>query len=276
MANWKFDKWCAEATSKIVFPPDRYAVERELRGHLLDHYEAELSQGATREEAEERTLAAMGPARDIAQELGLIHRPFWGRFHLVTRWAAIGMVCLFLFLLSSWLLKSYVLFHTFTYPEYHLYDPFEDTAAFDDAGTYRRVSCGEPLSLSFSDGYLFVLRQYALWEDCHVDTQGQPLQEETMYIRLQVISLVPWASQTDISRWFGARDDLGNVYSPAYAQTGGPYFQSSVYHTAPGVYTHILRSSEYCSRGASRLELFCTRGGREILLSMPLTEEVAG
>lgn len=275
MANLKFEKWCTDAASKIVFPPDRYAVERELRGHLMDHYEQELSLGATHEEAVENTLAAMGAVEDIAQELGLIHRPFWGRFHLATRYAAIAMICLFLFFLSAWLLKSYVLFHTFTYPAYHVYDPFEDTSAFDNAGTYQRVASGKPYSLSYCDGYLFVLRQYALWENSRTDCTGLPRQEENMYIQLQVINLVPWAAQTDISRWFGARDDLGNVYSPAYQRAEGAYLSSSIYHTSPSVYTHIIRFSEYQSQEARRLELFYDRGGRSVTLGIDLPEEVA-
>lgn len=274
MANWKFEKWAADATSKIVFSPDRYAVERELRGHLQDRYEAELEKGATPLQAEERTLAAMGPAEEIAVELGLIHRPFWGRLHLVSRWMARTMVFLTLFFLVAWLLKSYVLFQTYTYPTYYRYDPFADTAFSDNGGSSRRLALGKPCSVSFSDGYLFILQQYALWEDSSTDSQGSARQEESMYLQMQVVSLVPWAAQTDISRWFGARDDLGNTYAPAYNRDGGDYLTGSVYHTGPGVYTHILRFSRYRSQEASRLELFCNRGGRHITLGFSM-EEVA-
>ena len=272
MANWRFEKWCETAVSRIVFPPDRYAVERELRGHLQDRYESELARGATAKEAEEATLAAMGAPEEIALELGLIHRPFWGRFHQLSRWAATGMVCLTLFSLFAWVLLHYVFFQSYSYPVWYRYDPFEDTTYVDDSSSSRRLARGEPLSVSYSDGYLFVLREYALWEDRGSDSLGNAKREDAMYLKMQVVSLVPWAAQTDISRWFSARDDLGNLYSPAYAREGEDYLTSSVYHTGPGVYTHILRFSRYHSREAGYLELVCDRGGRDVHLVVDLKE----
>ena len=71
-------KWLNDATSKIQFPPDRKAVQRELSGHIEDlcgHYAAA---GLDEEAAEEAALKAMGDPGAIAADLGRIHRPWLG------------------------------------------------------------------------------------------------------------------------------------------------------------------------------------------------------
>lgn len=275
MVNFSFQKWCAEAVSRIVFVPDRLEVERELYQHMRDRYEYAVQSGLDPKEAEKQTLAALGDPQEIAPQLGQIHRPFWGRFHLLTRQMVAVMLCVSLFCLCTYLLKSYVLFQSFTTPVYYRYDPFQDRAFSDTTVEAFRLDYGEPLSAALSDGYLFSLQKYALWEDVRIDSRGALQETEELYVQLQVISLVPWSSHTDISRWFRARDDLGNEYLAAYEAGDGtePALQASWYHTAPCVYTHIIRFSDYLSQDAQWIDLYYDRAGRNIVLRIDLTGE---
>lgn len=70
--------WLDRATEKIGFDPDREAVRRELEDHLQDRQERYAARGLAPEEAEAAAVADMGDAADIAEELGKLHRPFWG------------------------------------------------------------------------------------------------------------------------------------------------------------------------------------------------------
>lgn len=70
--------WLDRATEKIGFDPDRTAVRRELEDHLQDRQERYAAKGFSPEEAETAAVADMGDAADIAEELGKLHRPFWG------------------------------------------------------------------------------------------------------------------------------------------------------------------------------------------------------
>ena len=63
--------WLDAATAKIRFSPDRKAVRRELEAHLEDLREASGLE-------EDAALKAMGDPAGIAEELGRLHRPWWG------------------------------------------------------------------------------------------------------------------------------------------------------------------------------------------------------
>ena len=64
-------EWLDTATSKIYFRPDRETVRKELTAHLEDLREASGMD-------EEAAVRAMGDPAEIAEELGRIHRPWWG------------------------------------------------------------------------------------------------------------------------------------------------------------------------------------------------------
>ena len=64
-------EWLDTATKKILFRPDRKAVRRELEAHLEDLREASGLD-------EEAAAAAMGDPEALAEELGRLHRPWWG------------------------------------------------------------------------------------------------------------------------------------------------------------------------------------------------------
>ena len=84
--------WLSAATSKIRFAPDRAAVYRELSGHLEDKIEANQAKGMAPYDAEQAATAAMGDPRELAEELGRLHAPWWGYLQRVTTWALLMLV----------------------------------------------------------------------------------------------------------------------------------------------------------------------------------------
>ena len=92
------DQWLDRAAGGIRFPPDRRAVRAELAGHLEDREEAlkRAFPGMPQEEARERALAGMGDPEALRRELSSVHRPLLGWLWLISRWAALGALCLIL------------------------------------------------------------------------------------------------------------------------------------------------------------------------------------
>lgn len=81
--------WLDKATAKIYFRPDREAVRRELAAHFEDLRE---DAGLT----EEAAVEAMGDPDALAEELGRLHRPWWGYLWRVSQVTLILAVLLFL------------------------------------------------------------------------------------------------------------------------------------------------------------------------------------
>ena len=82
-----------------VTAKEREAIRAELDGHIEDHIEALGELGYDEQEAEERTLAAMGDPAEVGRGLNQQYPFRW----LVLKWAAQGAaVLLMLFLFSGW------------------------------------------------------------------------------------------------------------------------------------------------------------------------------
>ncbi len=79
--------WVEEATRKIRFKPDRAAVGRELDGHIRDIRDKYEAQGLSPYDAEMRATADMGDPAAIAEDLGRIHKPYWGWLWRLSQWA---------------------------------------------------------------------------------------------------------------------------------------------------------------------------------------------
>ena len=124
------DYWLDTATSKIRFTPDRKAVRRELQDHLEDRMEAGKAQGLSPYEAETAATAAMGDPVALAEELGRIHSPWWGRLWRLSQWALAIAV---LVTVSSAVprLREYL--------QYQMYDPPFPFSA--EEGSYTREFC---------------------------------------------------------------------------------------------------------------------------------------
>ena len=65
---------------------EREAIRQELDGHMEDHMEALRELGYEEEEAEARTLAAMGDPAEVGRELNQQYPFRW----LVVKWVAQG------------------------------------------------------------------------------------------------------------------------------------------------------------------------------------------
>lgn len=80
-------EWLDTATKKILFRPDRKAVRKELEAHFEDLREASGLD-------DEAAAAAMGDPEAVAEELGRLHRPWWGYL-----WQASRMILVLAFIL---------------------------------------------------------------------------------------------------------------------------------------------------------------------------------
>ena len=121
------DYWLDTATSKIRFTPDRKAVRRELQDHLEDRMEAGKAQGLSPYEAEAAATAAMGDPVALAEELGRIHSPWWGRLWRLSQWA-LAIVLLATVFSAVPRLREYL--------QYQMYDPPFPFSA--EEGSYTR------------------------------------------------------------------------------------------------------------------------------------------
>ena len=77
MANREFIYWCRDAISGIRYWKDRNKVFGELYEHLEDRYDYFIEKGYTHEQAQKKTLEAMGDPMELAPQLAAIHKPHW-------------------------------------------------------------------------------------------------------------------------------------------------------------------------------------------------------
>lgn len=91
--------WLSTATRLIRFAPDQRAVLRELEAHIQDREDAYRAKGLDGYAAECAAVADMGDPEEVAQELGRLHSPWWGRLWRLSRvvmwcvavWAGIAL-----------------------------------------------------------------------------------------------------------------------------------------------------------------------------------------
>ena len=268
MNRMRFEPWVRRAVSKIVLPQDRIAAGRELLDHMEDHYDALTDSGVAPDTAAEQTIAAMGDSDAVALELGLIHRPFWGRLLLGSGRVLRGTLCLTLVCLAGFLLARYFFLGGYESPTYYRYDPYGVSYAFDNGGAMYRQTYSAPNVTARTDGYFFTVSDAALWQE--VSTTGRVT--DKFYFRVQVRNPLPWADYDDILRWFWAEDSLGNRYYAAY-ETGGadvPSIQGSCYHTGPLTWNHDMYLTDFVSADAQWIELHYDRAGRDLVLRIDL------
>lgn len=83
------DRWLDTAVSGIRFSLDRQRVRRELEEHIEDKL-ADLRRifpDIPEEEARGRALSSMGDPEELKTELARVHKPWWGRLWMASRWA---------------------------------------------------------------------------------------------------------------------------------------------------------------------------------------------
>ena len=129
--------WAMAAVKGIVSQKERESAQQELRDHILDHKEALLAAGFSREEAERQAIAAMGDPEETAKLLQKAHQPILTRLLQICRATAI--------LLAGLLLLTALIRWDRDLPEY--YDPVEPGEIgwylqhdpLPDSVDYRRV-----------------------------------------------------------------------------------------------------------------------------------------
>lgn len=214
----------------------------------------------------------MGDADTVAQQLGAVHRPFWGYFQIYSRRVLMVIACLTLVCLSARIIAGLFFTDGYEQPAYTRYDPYRDTSAYDGVCQLNRTFYSKPDAAITSDGYTLTLTEAALWHSAYTDSAGQPQEEDRLHFRIQVTNPLPWALHADISRWFWAVDDLGNYYyAPYETGTAGPSLQSSIYHIGPLTYLHDLYLTDYTSQDARWIEIHYDRAGRDLVLRIDLT-----
>ena len=267
MVIYDFKVWCEKAAGEIRFRPDREKVYGELLNHIYDHYEDLLEQGIEEETARKMAMEAMGSAEEIAPQLAAIHHPFWGYFLRATE--------IFLVLIASLaLIFGIRYFWQFSYsqPQYNRYDPYVDTYISDETGVTRRMFYAEPNQTVKSDGYRLTLTRAAWDHTVFSDATMNDL--DTFHFQIEIFNPLPWAEDTEMTRWMWAEDSLGNHYYTFYES--GNYYRSPAvvgnsYHTGPFTYTHDMWMSNFCSQEAEWIDLHYDRSGRNIIFRIDLT-----
>lgn len=253
--EWRFTNWCGIATSLIEFPPDRKEVAQELRNHLDDHCEALMERGMPYEEAAEKTLTSMGDPLDIAPQLAVLHRPFWGYFLRTVR--IIVVVLLVLLLIPGWKFLCAQDFGLRNYAEvYWLDDGFTLTYSAETEA-------------SFTDsGYTFTVTKADVW---------QSDSEQRLYFYVEQTGPLPCSVAEDYSRYqypakaFWGQDDLGNYYySMDTFSQGDLNIQAARSQTGIFTWTYECWINDLPA-GISWIDIHYDRDGRDHILRIDLT-----
>ena len=270
MEHLSFARWCETAVSGIRFKPDRARVYDELYAHLLDSFDALTETGAEKDEAETRSLAAMGSPDAVAEQLAQIHRPFWGYVLRAARWLLVISAVLAIFTLPRFIRNLGInSIRTFSFEE----DYFEQREWDRDGLHGEQVFYTEPMSRDFSDGYRFTLTRAAEWHETGTLPDGSRADDYGFYLTVEVFNLRPWMQPSEALREFYAVDSLGNRYeasNKSYYGCEPSLAGNAVLRTGLCAVTWELWLSEYCSHGAEWIELRYDRSGRNVRLRVVL------
>lgn len=268
MEHLSFARWCETAVSGIRFQLDRAKVYDELYAHLEDSFEALTEAGTDKDEAEKRSLAAMGSAAEVAEQLEQIHRPFWGYVLRAARWLLVIAAVMALFTVPRWIAKQGISTEESMFPD--IYFEHDDMEHGDLRG--ERVFYAEPMSRDFSDGYRFTLTKASEWHE-EGTVEGREIDSYSFFLSVEVFNLRPWALYSDILREFYAVDSLGKRYEAYNKSYYGedPTLAGNPVRTGLCTMIWELWLSEYCSHDAEWIELRYDQSGRDVRLRIDMT-----
>ena len=258
MSKWKLEQWCVYATARIRYIPDRRAVYKELREHVNERCEHFRALGDSEEEAVERTLDAMGDAKEVALMLGKVHRPFWGYLY-----SAAVVLCLSL--LIQFTVRVLLMPVDFA-------DPSDVDSYFDSSyvGGQERVFYTEPGISTSCDGYTFTLSKAILWRTNL--TEGDHETMETLTIRLDVSNPRPWEKKAEVMPWIWAEDSAGNYYYSVAEHNGDRHMISGNQHiTGRFTVSYVMHLGWHLPENVEWVDLRYTRDGRDWTLRIDLT-----
>jgi len=253
----EFYRWCWDAVRKIKFPPDRNKVYVELYDHMLDRYQSMLDRGVSAEDAEKRTLEAMGNADELAIQLAAIHRPFWGYALRFARLIAVAALVLTL-----------VFGVRYAYQEISALD--WDTAEWGrgmDRELYTLVADVK----DSSDGYTFQVTDVALWRKELTEPIHGKYYYDHLFLRLEVTKPVFWAFPQQATDAMWAVDSAGVYYDTVMRETTQPdgiQYMGLVHRRGDKIYDLYFSS---VSEDLEWIELHYDRDGRDIVLHVDLT-----
>ena len=254
MKDIAFTTWCSNAVSRIGFPPDRKAVQKELFAHMEDHYDDLISRGLSPEEAERRTVEAMGDAREVAGQLAQIHRPFWGYFLRVLRISLVAAAAALVIL--AWDVPDQMKFWT---PRVSLAEEY--CPAFDSG---RLLLEEFPEARQTMEGYTFSIPEVIVWE-----TDGH----RNLAFQLEHSNPRFWAGDSEVCLWFSGEDSLGNAYlSQVAAGNDDSQLRMSGRCDSANPFRRFYRFqiSDFPAE-ADWLDICYTRDGRDLRLHIDLT-----
>ena len=267
---YRFDLWCHSATILIHYKPDRKAVHKELRAHMDDAFDAAIAQGLTEEEATDKVLESMGKAHDIAKDLAAIHKPFWAYVIQVSQ----VMVAILLVLSLVPILKYITNLRIYDVPHVQNFEVFSSASYGDGTGRVLHHLSKPGVSFS-SEAGTFTVTDAAVFTGFSDDGESSCTQ---LYLLLEQRSLLPWDEHEGyfqfegVTKWFTARDSLGNVYASHWENPyrDGDRLISRTVQT--GIFTgaHELWINDF-PQEAQWVEILCTRDGREYVLRIDLT-----
>lgn len=262
MANREFIYWCRDAISGIRYWKDRNKVFSELYEHLEDRYDYFIEKGHTHEEAQKKTLEAMGDPLELAPQLAAIHKPHWAYAAIATRILAIALAITCLCHgIAFWLDEIYV------YPQKR-WDPFEDGSGGE------RVVYMEPKTKVRDSGYTFSVEKVALWRKYYPEPTDKGEYFDTLFVGLKVTNPLPWMREQTAVRNMWAVDSTGTYYA-SYASYEDPAEELPWVHFSPlqtgvGTWTYEI-GFQHTSVDMQWIELHYDRDGRDLVLRIDLT-----
>lgn len=258
MANREFIYWCRDAISGIRYWKDRNRVFTELYQHLEDRYDSFIARGMTHEEAEKKTLEAMGDPNELAPQLAAIHKPHWAYAAIATRF--IALVLFFLCLGRS---IPYFLDLEFYQKGDNDWDPFTN-------GGEQRIAYVQPDASFRASGYTFCVEEAALWRTFYSEPTEEGEYFDMLYVRLKVSNPVPWMGEQRAVYWMWAVDSNGRYYQNQVRNVdGAPWISCSPRRTGIGFYEYEL-GFQGASRDIQWIELHYDRDGRDMVLRIDL------
>ena len=244
MENNNFTRWCQTATEQIRYKPDRKAVSEELMGHLEDAYDTCIAKGLTPAEAQQKVLANMGSAEEIAPQLGSIHRPFLGRFCKIVSVLAVIVLVFELFgvMLLVWIGQSITNESEFEKPVGYVAPYFSK----QESETGRRIYYAKPKPRARANGYTIYAKRLSIWE--YAD-------HNTIYLEIAVNHGL-FVGDLNQHNLFSVYDNNGNTLGMwVYESTNGATTQ-----------TNIWRTNYSPDQTIEWIEIRCTRDGEDVIL----------
>ena len=208
MKHETLHQWCKAATGKIRYKPDRKQVYHELMAHLEDKCDELRASGCPEDEIEVRAVEAMGDAEEIAPQLGVLHRPFWGYVYSAVKWIAVFTAVLAICVsILEW---------KWNFIDSHIFDAYEhgtEATYFteEEVESGRQIYYAQLNEHALCDGYWFTLTDVALWDPGWPGALYDDTELATLHFRIREVRM-PGEYESNFLSHLWARDNTGRKY----------------------------------------------------------------